>query len=139
VTDRSPVRGDRFRLVVASALVLLVGATIPLPSRLARAPRPLGPDKLLHLVAHAEFAAALAAALTGSGPTRRGAVAAVVVSTAFGFVTERLQEAIPGRRFEWGDVVAGFLGSVLGVLGWQRRVLRATRDERRRHTTLSPR
>lgn len=46
-------------------------------------------------------------------------VAAVVASTLFGVVTELLQESVPGREFERGDVVAGFVGSALGVVGWR--------------------
>jgi VanZ family protein len=50
--------------------------------------------------------------------TTRTAVGAVVVSSAYGVGTELLQERIPGREFEWGDLLAGVLGSVGGVLCW---------------------
>ena len=52
------------------------------------------------------------------GSTTRTALAAVVVSSAYGVGTELLQEWIPGREFEWGDLLAGVLGSVGGVLCW---------------------
>jgi len=81
---------------------------------------PFGPDKLLHLLGHAGFAAALFSAL-GDDPGVREGVVSVAVSTFFGLGTERLQESIPGREFEWWDVVAGVVGSVVGVTYWRGR------------------
>lgn len=117
MSDRS--RRRRWRGTALAALFLLVGSAIPLPPRHNPEFGPYGPDKFLHAVGHAAFAAALAAALhDGSGG--RVASAAVVASTAYGLSTELLQESIPGREFERADVVAGFLGSVVGGVGWRR-------------------
>lgn len=105
----------RWRGVGLPGGLLLVGSAVPLPT-----PRPafgpLGPDKLLHLLGHAWLAAALAGALDADGgPTRRGAVLAVALSTGYGVCTERLQDVVPGREFERADVLAGMLGSLVGV------------------------
>jgi VanZ family protein len=75
-------------------------------------------DKLLHLLGHAGFTAALIAALDGKRPTRV-AILAVIGSTGYGIGTELLQEVVPGREFEPGDVLAGFLGSLTGVVLWR--------------------
>ncbi len=104
--------------VTASALLLLVGSLLPLPNRFNPDFGPYGPDKALHLLGHLGLAAALAATLEDDGPSHRPALAAVVISTVFGVSTELLQEAVPGRQFERGDVTAGLVGSLAGVLAW---------------------
>ena len=108
----------RWVFVAASALLLLVGSLIPLPTRYNPDFGPYGPDKALHLLGHLGLAAALAAALEDDGPSRHTALAAVAISTVFGVSTELLQEAVPGREFERGDVNAGLVGSLAGVLAW---------------------
>ncbi|HKJ59563.1 MAG TPA: VanZ family protein [Halobacteriales archaeon] len=119
MSARSRRRHRRWRGTAATALLLLVGSAVPLPPRHNPDFGPFGPDKFLHLVGHAGFATALAAAL-GDGSSGRVAVATVVASTAYGLSTELLQESIPGREFERADVVAGLFGSILGVFGWRR-------------------
>lgn len=109
----------RWRGTAVAALLLLVGSAVPLPPRHNPDFGPFGPDKFLHGVGHAAFAAALAAAL-GDGSSGRVALAGVVASTAYGLSTELLQESVPGREFERADVVAGLLGSIVGVVGWRR-------------------
>jgi len=97
--------------------LLLAGSTVPIPAGVDLDYGRYGPDRFLHLVGHAGFSAALVAALDGDRPLAN-ATLAVGVSTGYGICTELLQEAVPGRGFERGDVVAGFVGSVLGaVLG----------------------
>lgn len=112
--------GERWFGVVSSAILLLVGSALPLPPRHNPDFGLYGPDKLLHLLGHAGFAAALVAALKDDGPPLRVAVVAVVLSTVYGIGTELLQERIPGREFERGDVIAGFVGSFVGVISWHR-------------------
>lgn len=118
--ERHHRRGSRWKAVLAVAAVLLVGSVLPSPLRRRPAFSRVGPDKLLHLVGHAVFAVVLADALTaGRRNERDAAVLSVGISTGYGVVMGRLQERIPGRAAERADVVAGFLGSMLGVLGWR--------------------
>ena len=105
--------------VAVAALLLLVGSAVPLPPRYNPDFGPFGPDKLLHLLGHAGLAAALVAACDEGSPARRVALA-VGLSTVYGVGTELLQEAIPGREFERGDVVAGLIGSVVGAVARRR-------------------
>jgi VanZ family protein len=102
--------------------LLLVGSAVPLPPGRNPDFGLLGPDKFLHLAGHAWLTAALVRAIDAEdGPTCRGAALAVALSVGYGLATERLQEAVPGREFEWPDVLAGLLGSVLVVLAGRRR------------------
>jgi VanZ family protein len=116
---------DRVAHAVAVSVpagLLLVGSAVPLPVDRNPDFGPLGPDKFLHLVGHAWLTAALVRAIDADGhDPGRAAALAVVLSVGYGLATERLQEAVPGREFEWPDVVAGLLGSVLGVLAGRRR------------------
>lgn len=101
-----------------SAALLLVGSATPLPPRLNPDFGSFGPDKGLHLLGHAGFVALFGA---GIGEDQRGvgtAVGAVTLSIVYGVFTETLQESVPGREFERGDVIAGMLGSLLGLLAW---------------------
>jgi len=115
---RSQIHQWQAPLIVAFGL--LVGSAIPLPSRYNPDFGLCGPDKVLHATGHMVLTATLLSAIQISeeGSTPRTAVAAVVVSSAYGVGTELLQERIPGREFEWGDLLAGVLGSVGGVLCW---------------------
>jgi VanZ family protein len=101
--------------VRAAGGLLLAGSAVPLPPDRTRRSRPYGPDALFHLAAHAGLAATLAAALEDGGPPGQVAARAVVVSTVYGVATELLQEGVSGRAFERGDVLAGLVGSLLGV------------------------
>lgn len=121
--------------IVVAALALFVGSTLPLPARHAPEFGPFGPDKVLHLVGHAGFAAALLDGYGGDRPGVRAGVAVVVVSTTYGVGTELLQEVVPGRQFERGDVLAGLAGSVLGVACWHR----LAAPSRRRGATVGTR
>lgn len=104
--------------VTATALLLAVASATPLPTRYNPESGPFGPDKGLHLLGHAVLAAALGDAFDGTTRPLHVALIAVVASSAYGVGTELLQEAIPGRAFERGDVLAGLLGSLVGVLCW---------------------
>ena len=108
--------GWRWLGVGLPAVLLFVGSVVPLPPRWTPEFGPYGPDTFLHLLGHAWLAAALLTALDGEGGRHsRDTLLAVTLSTGYGVWTERLQEAVPGREFERSDVVAGLLGSLLGV------------------------
>ncbi|ELZ94478.1 hypothetical protein C440_09878 [Haloferax mucosum ATCC BAA-1512] len=118
--------------MTATTLLLLVASLVPIPSRHNPDFGSYGPDKFLHLVGHAGLAAALVEAFDDTEQSLRAAVIAVVLSTVYGVGTELLQESVPGREFERGDVSAGFVGSVIGVVAVSRfRVTRVERDRNR--------
>lgn len=119
VPDRFSRDARRWLGAAAVGVALFAGSAVPLPPRHNPDFGPYGPDKFLHLAGHAGFAAALAAALGADSPDVRAALVAVGLSTAYGVSTELLQKVIPGREFERGDVVAGLVGSVLGVVAWR--------------------
>lgn len=125
----APNASDRkWRGVVVTAALLFVGSAVPIPPRYNPDYGPFGPDKFLHSLGHAGLAAALVAGFEDDDASARSVVLAVALSAGYGVGTELLQEGIPGREFERGDVVAGCLGSVVGALAWPRL---ATRDSRR--------
>lgn len=111
-------RSVRWRRVRDSAGILLAASVVPLPVR-GRPPTPFGGDKLLHATAHVWLTRSLAAALDAEGvspPVAAGV--AVAVSSGYGVGIERLQEHVPGRRYERGDVRASVVGSAVGSLLW---------------------
>jgi VanZ family protein len=120
VSDTTSPRSDRVAGVIIAAILLAVGSATPLPTRYNPDFGPVGPDKGLHLLGHAGLAAALVAASDEPSRSIPVALLAVVASTAYGVGTELLQELIPGRAFERGDVLAALLGSLFGVLWWPR-------------------
>lgn len=100
--------------------VILLTAIVPLPD--GNRPRfgPLGPDKFLHLIAHAGLTGSLAAALDDHHEVDVLLAAGIVgVSIAYGIGIEYLQEAIPGRTFEVADIAGAAVGSVVGVIAWR--------------------
>lgn len=118
-----------WRDAVVLTLVLLVAALVPSP--LERHPewKWVGPDKAFHLLGHAGYAVTLADALSAGRWSRGEAVVlAICLSTAHSIVTGRLQNRVPGRAFELGDVVAGFVGAVLAGAGWYVRAESPQRD-----------
>ena len=111
-------RSTRWRWVRDSAGILLVAALVPLPVR-GRPPTSFGGDKLLHGVAHAWLTWSLVAALDAEGVSPPVACGVgVAASSGYGVGIERLQEHVPGRRYERGDIRASVLGSAIGVLVW---------------------
>lgn len=104
---------------VGLTLVLLVASLVPSPLKRHPGWEWVGPDKFLHLVGHAAYATVLADALEAGRYSRpQAAVLAVCLSTGHSLVTGRLQEHVPGRASERGDVVASLVGSVLAASGW---------------------
>jgi VanZ family protein len=109
----------RWRRAAVVTLVLLVAAVVPSPLRRHESWRWFGPDKLLHLVGHAGYAAVLADAFgAGRCSDEQAAVLAVTVSTGHSLASGRLQRWVPGRAFELADVLAGLVGSGLAAGGW---------------------
>ncbi|PSQ07328.1 hypothetical protein BRC93_16410 [Halobacteriales archaeon QS_5_70_15] len=96
--------------------------------------RLVGPDKLLHLLGHGAFAAAVADALGNSSSGPRGVrsvgAPAVALSTGYAALLGRLQERVPGREPERADLLASLVGSVLGAAGWLKRSGSRSRPER---------
>ncbi|WP_128226406.1 VanZ family protein [Halobacteriaceae bacterium SHR40] len=110
---------SRWKSVVGTALVLLVASVLPSP--LGRHPEfsRFGPDKLLHILGHAWLTVTLADAFeTDRLDAVSTGIIAVSVSFVHGLFTGFLQQYVPGRVPERADLVAGLVGSVLGVLGW---------------------
>jgi VanZ family protein len=144
--DRNRGTNGEWTRVAVAALVLFVASLIPAKRHDPPRPAPYGVDKALHAVGHATFAAALLDALdTEDRPpgVAATAVVVVVISVGYGLVLEGLQQWVPGRRYEHGDVVASAVGSAAAVvLVRSRRRSRcadatsetgATRDRERSH------
>jgi VanZ family protein len=110
---------SRWKTAVGTALVLLVASVVPSP--LGRHPEfsRVGPDKLLHFLGYAWLAVTLADAFaTDRLDVGQAAAVGVGGSFAHALVTGFLQQYVPGRVPERADLVAGLVGSVVGVLGW---------------------
>ncbi|WP_276252339.1 VanZ family protein [Haloarcula rara] len=118
--DRSSRESPR-RTALLAGLVLLLGSLIPSPFERHEAFERVGPDKLLHYLGHAGFAAALADALAAEGvaPRRAGGLA-VCGSVLLGLAIGVGQRYVPGRVPELADLVASALGSVVGAGCWYR-------------------
>lgn len=110
---------DNWKPALVSATLLLVGSATPLPERYNPDLGFYGPDKLLHLIGHAGLVALLGTALSEDERTIGHAYRAIALSAGFGLAIEVLQESVPGREFEFGDVVAGLLGSVIGLVAYR--------------------
>jgi len=75
-----------------------------------------GIDKVGHLVVFGLLGIAWARALSGESIGDRGRwLAAVALTAGFGFLDELHQYTNPSRFFEWGDLLADFLGACLGA------------------------
>lgn len=120
MSRRPARRGANWTPALASATLLLVGSAIPLPDRYNPDTGPLGPDKFLHLVGHASLVAMLVTAVREDDRRRGHAAGAIALSAGLGLAIEGLQEAVPGREFDAGDVVAGLVGSVVGLVASRR-------------------
>lgn len=119
-------RRDRWIGVLGFGLAILLKAAIPRSEADRREYGRFGPDKLLHCLTHAGFTVALIDAFSTRGQSstqdRSDAVPvgfAVALSITYGVGIEYFQERVPGRAFEFDDIVADAIGSVLGVLLWQ--------------------
>lgn len=112
---------DRWRRVAVVGLVLLVGSLTPSPFARRESFETYGPDKWVHFLAHGVFTVTLTDALTadGTGTTVSGG-SAVGCSVLLGLVIGHLQKYVPGRAPELADLIAGALGSILGLGWWYR-------------------
>lgn len=105
------------RWLSAAAPVLIYGAVIVFLSSQSELPK--GPkiwDKAAHFLEYTVLGVLLTRAvrlITGS-TAARSAVIAVLLATAFAFTDEVHQYFVPGRDADPLDVVADFLGSVVG-------------------------
>lgn len=73
-------------------------------------------DKPLHALLFAVQCGLLALALGPSMPGGRGATVAFVASGLYGLGLEALQIPVPGRYFEWWDVVADLAGAAMAAI-----------------------
>ena len=111
--------GARWKAAVASGAIILLGALVPVPFERRPEFGMLGPDKFMHFVGHGGFAVALVDALgTGRLDRRLAAVLALVGAIVYGHAIEHIQDHVPGRGYEFGDIVAGTLGALVGIVGW---------------------
>lgn len=110
---------SRWWTVAVGTLVLVIAAIVPSPFERRPGWERFGPDKLLHFLGYAGYAAALADALSaGRYSNESAAVLAVLGSTVNSLVIGRLQQWVPGRRHETADVLAGLVGATLAVTAW---------------------
>jgi len=121
VSTRDSTDRSRRKPTLVVGLVLLVGSLIPSPFERRAAFERVGPDKLLHGIGHAGFAAALSDTLVAEGlPRGVAGPLAVVGSVLLGATIGRLQRYVPGRMAERADLVASALGSLVGAGWWYR-------------------
>lgn len=121
MSPQQSVSGARWRRVLTVGVVLLVGSLVPAPFDRHEAFDTYGPDKWLHFLGHGAFAVTLAEAFTADGrasPISGGG--AVCGSVLLGLAVGYLQQYVPGRVPELADLIAGVLGSVVGVGWWYR-------------------
>jgi VanZ family protein len=88
-------------LFIFGTLAVSAGCLVP-----ARWLPPLPNDKLLHFLAFGGLAL-LAARMAQDSHQR---IAALLAVFAIGLVIELLQNAVPGRRFCWRDLLANTIG-----------------------------
>jgi VanZ family protein len=109
----------RWTAVLAGTVGLLVASVVPSPFERRANWQWVGPDKLLHFVGHAGYALVLASALD---PDRdrsgAAAAAALCLSSMHSVLTGLLQDRVPGRAFEPGDVAWSVAGSALAAVAW---------------------
>ncbi|MDX5989751.1 VanZ family protein [Haloferax mediterranei ATCC 33500] len=116
---RSRFSDSRWMAVAGSTIFLFVLSMLPSPLKRHPEWKWIGPDKVMHLVGHAGYAVLIADAFRADRCTDRGAaVLAVCISTTHSLVTGRAQNWVPGREFEFADVVASLLGALFAVFGW---------------------
>ncbi len=109
-----PLQKSKWTTACTLTAFLLVATLTPAPVHDPPRKTPYELDKLFHFFIHGCFSSALVRVLEDGREIREAAVVAIIVSIAYGVFLEHLQERVPGRRYETGDVLAGALGSV----GW---------------------
>lgn len=84
-------------------------------------------DKVLHVIAYAIVVLSFVP-FSGGRPPRRWLPFAMGTAFVFGALDELHQIPVPGRFFEFGDLVANLLGSLVGgVIAWLHWTVRARR------------
>ena len=73
-------------------------------------------DKPAHALLFAVHGALLSRELASRRAAGRAAAVAFLASGAYGVLLEALQIAVPGRTWEWWDVLADLVGAALGAL-----------------------
>lgn len=108
---------SRGRLLMFRILTAVYVCTVALLSILPRPPGEFLPssDKTKHFIAYGLMAVFVMLSLSNDRSLGRRAVIAVVAANALGIVIELLQP-FTGRSRDAMDVVANFVGSVLGTI-----------------------
>jgi hypothetical protein len=121
---------SRWLPVLAWAVLILLASSIPRPLEIypsgiispLRELRILGIEGitlasfLIHFLLYGVLGFLAGCALAGSGPfTIHLFLVGLALCTLFGLLDELYQISIPGRDFEWVDVLANGLGSAAGL------------------------
>lgn len=107
-------------VAIAIAWSILIGTTCLLPPSAFRAfslQSIFELDKLIHLLIFFFFATFWLLSILPKEITVRHKIVVLVTGFAYGYVIEVIQNTdAVGRTFEWADIVADGLGTLLGVL-----------------------
>jgi VanZ family protein len=83
----------------------------------------LSPDKIGHLVFYAVQTFLLIWAFAKSQEWKEikvvGVVLAMLIAASYGTSLEFVQANIPGRAFDYADMVANFVGTFIGIYGFK--------------------
>jgi VanZ family protein len=95
-------------------IALFIATSIPSSS--VPLPSVVGSDKTAHLIAYCGLGVLLALSIRAEGAGRgRGAILALAIACTYAMLDEWHQQWIPTRGASLGDVVADWVGAILGV------------------------
>jgi VanZ family protein len=97
------------------ALVIFILCSLPLPTGAARIP---SSDKAAHFGLFAVLSFLLSRSLFRTYARKKAFLVAVALSLSYGLFIELYQILLPGRFFEYLDLLADGVGGVSGALLW---------------------